>query len=310
MTLQSIIKEKQSRLENIPNRLLSQVQKTQKRLFEEILSKANELTLKDGFIELSTKNLALVDEIIADLRIAITDSEYFDAVKEFGKEFDLQQKINEKYFSQAFDDFKSPEIAEALVKQAKTATVDALLGAPLDVNWLKPMEKTLTDLVSSGASWKESVKTIRDFVEGNDEVDGKMLQYSKQIAHDAFAYSDRSYSNAVADELEGEWYFYAGGELPTTRCFCEERNGKYFHFKEIEAFGRGENLGDCKSGDLWQGANRQTNEQTIFLYAGGHRCQHSWLLVSIFDTPKEVIQRNIDNGNYEPSQFEIEELGL
>lgn len=310
MSLESIIKEKQSRLENIPNRLLSQVQKTQKRLFEEILYRANELTLKDGFIELTTKNLALVDEIIADLRISITDSEYFDAVKEFGKEFDLQQKVNEKYFSQAFEDFKSPDIAEALVKQAKTATVDALLGAPLDTNWLKPMEKTLTDLVSSGASWKESVKTIRDFVEGNEEVDGKMLQYSKQIAHDAFAYSDRSYSNAVAEELDGEWYFYAGGELPTTRCFCEERNGEYFHFKEIEAFGRGENLGDCKSGDLWQGANRQTNEQTIFLYAGGYNCFHSWILVSIFDTPKEVIQRNIDNGNYKPTEFEVQELGL
>lgn len=310
MSLQSIIKEKQKRLQQIPDRLLSQVEKTQKRIFEEILSLANELTIKDGFIVPSTKNLALVDRIVSDLRIAITDSQYFDAVKEFGKEFDLQQKVNEKYFNEAFMDFKSPELAEALVKQAKTATVDALLGAPLDVNWLKPMEKTLTDLVSSGTSWKESVKTIRDFAEGSDEVDGKLLQYSKQIAHDAFAYSDRAYSNAVADELEGEWYFYAGGELPTTRCFCEERNGKYFYYKQIEAWGRGEDLGECRSGDLWQGANRNTNEQTIFLYAGGHRCNHSLILVSIFDVPKSVVEEAIDKWGYEPSAVEIEELDL
>lgn len=310
MSLESIIKEKQRRLEDVPGKVLSQVEKTQKRIFEEIISLANELTLKDGFIEPTSKNLALVDRIVSDLRIAITDSEYFDAVKEFGKQFDVQQKVNEKYFKEAFEDFKSPDIAEAMVNQAKKATVEALLGAPLDVNWLNPLQKTLTDLVSSGASWKESVKTIREFAEGSDEVDGKLLQYSKQIAHDAFAYSDRAYSNAVADDLEGEWYFYAGGELPTTRCFCEERFQQYFHFKEIEAFGRGENLGECRSGGLWQGANRNTNEQTIFLYAGGHNCLHSWVLVSIFDVPKEVVQRNIDNGNYEPSQFEIEEIGL
>lgn len=309
-TLESIIKEKSKRLQLVPDRLLSQVEKTQKKLFTEILSLMDDLTVKDGFIELSTGNLATVDKIVSDLRTALNGSDYFDAVKEFGKEFNVQAEINASYFKEAFTDFKSPEIAEALVSQAKVATVDALIGAPLDVNWLKPLEKTLTDLVSSGASWKESVKTIRTFAEGDEDVDGKLLQYSKQIAHDAFAYSDRSYSNAVADELEGEWFYYFGDEILTTRCFCGERHGKYYHYKEIEAWGRGENIGECRSGDLWQGANRQTNEQTIFIFVGGHNCMHSLILTSIFDVPKADIQRNIDNGNYVPTEFEVAEIGL
>ena len=310
MSLESIIKQKQKNLEMKPARLLSQVEKTQKKIFEEILALADDFIIKDGFIELSTANLATIDVIIDGLKTALHGSEYFEAVKEFGKDFDLQQDINESYFKQAFDDFSTPDFAAEIVRQSKVATVDALLGAPLDENFLKPLQKTLTDLVSSGASWKESVKTIREFAEGGETVDGKLLQYSKQIAHDAFAYSDAAYSNAVAEELEGEWYFYAGGEIPTSRCFCVERNGKYFHYKEIEAFGRGENLGECKSGDLWAGANKNTNEQTIFIYKGGHFCGHSWLLVSIFDVPKEVIERNISNGNYEPSDFEKAEIGL
>jgi len=310
MSLESIIKLKQKNLEMKPARLLSQVEKTQKKIFEEILALADDFIIKNGFIELSTANLATIDVIVDGLKTALHGSEYFEAVKEFGKDFDLQQKINEDYFSQAFDDFSTPDFAAEIVRQSKVATVDALLGAPLDENFLKPLQKTLTDLVSSGASWKESVKTIREFAEGGETVDGKLLQYSKQIAHDAFAYADATYSNAVAEELEGEWYFYAGGEIPTSRCFCVERNGKYFHYKEIEAFGRGENLGECKSGDLWAGANKNTDAQTIFIYKGGHFCGHSWLLVSIFDTPIDVIRRNIDNGNYTPSQFEIEELSL
>ena len=310
MSLESIIKQKQKNLEMKPARLLSQVEKTQKKIFEEILALADDFIIKDGFIELSTANLATIDVIIDGLKTALHGSEYFEAVKEFGKDFDLQQDINESYFKQAFDDFSTPDFAAEIVRQSKVATVDALLGAPLDENFLKPLQKTLTDLVSSGASWKESVKTIREFAEGGETVDGKLLQYSKQIAHDAFAYSDAAYSNAVAEELEGEWYFYAGGEIPTTRCFCEERAQKYFHYKEIEAWGRGEDLGECKSGDLWQGANRNTDAQTIFIYRGGHNCMHSLILVSIFDTPKEVIQRAIDAGYYEPSDFEKAEIGL
>lgn len=309
-TLESIIKEKSKRLVDVPGKVLSQVEKTQKKLFEEILSLMQDLTVKDGYIELSTANLATVDRIVQDLRLAITDSEYFDAVKEFGKEFNIQAEINEKYFKEAFTDFKTSEIADAMVLQARTATVDALLGAPLDTNFLKPLQKTLTDLVSSGASFKDSIQTIRDFAEGSDEVDGKLLQYSKQIAHDAFAYSDRAYTNAAAEEIEAEWYFYIGDELPTSRCFCVERHNKHFYYKQIEAWGRGEDLGECRSGDLWQGANRNTDEKTIFLYAGGHNCMHSIIPVSIFDVPKDVVEEAISKWGYEPSSVEIEEIGL
>jgi len=310
MSLESIIKLKQKNLEMKPARLLSQVEKTQKKIFEEILALADDFIIKNGFIELSTANLATIDVIVDGLKTALHGSEYFEAVKEFGKDFDLQQGINESYFKQAFDDFSTPDFAAEIVRQSKVATVDALLGAPLDENFLKPLQKTLTDLVSSGASWKESVKTIREFAEGGENIDGKLLQYSKQIAHDAFAYSDRAYSNAVAEEIDGEWYFYAGQEIPTTRCFCAERNQKYYHYKEVENWGAGKNLGECKSGDLWAGANPQTNEQTIFIYLGGFRCGHSLMLTSIFDVPLEDIRRNVENGNYTPSEFEIAELGI
>ena len=165
-------------------------------------------------------------------------------------------------------------------------------------------------MVTSGAGFRESVASIRDFVEGTDTTNGKLLQYSKQIAHDQFAFSDRGYTNAVSDELEAEWYFYAGDEIPTSRCFCIERHDKYWHYKEIEKWGEGQDLGECKSGDLWKGAHIDTNAQTIFVYLGGYFCMHSLQPVSIFVVPKEIVERNIANGNYEPSVFEIDEIGL
>lgn len=310
MTLKEIIKQKNKRLEQIPDEFLTAVEKSQKRIFGELLGLLDRFELTGGKIAITSANLAIVDSIIEDLKIVIYDSEYSDAVAAFAKEFDKQGKINEDYFQQAFEDFKTPEIAATIVDRTKKETVESLLGQSLDENFLKPARQLMDDLVTSGSGFKESVQAIRDFAEGNEDADGRLLQYSKQIAHDQFAYSDRGFTNAAADEIDAEWYFYSGGELPTTRCFCEERNGKYFHYKEVEAWGRGEDLGQCKSGDLWQGADRNTNEQTIFIYLGGYNCMHSLQPVSIFDVPSDVVQRNISNGNYEPTPFEVEELGL
>lgn len=308
--IKSLIKEKSRRLELVPDTLLSQIEKTQKQIFAQLMEILSSMTVTDGKIELTLENLTNAERVAELLPRVFQGTEYEDAIASFAGEFDKQAKINEQYFKTAFEDFGGSEVAEQIVKKTKQAAVEGLIGGSLDENFLKPAEKLLTDLVSSGADFKEAILSIRQFAEGGDEVDGKLLKYAKQIAHDQFAFADRGYTNAAAEEMGAEWYFYSGGEIQTTRCFCDERNGLYFHFREIEAWGRGENLGECKSGDLWAGAHIDTNAQTIFIYAGGYNCLHSLVPVSIFDVPKDVIRRNIDNGNYSPTPFEVEEMGL
>lgn len=311
MTLKELIKLKNQRLESIPDALLSVVERTQKQVFSELLSLLDKFDRTGGAITASTENLLLMSEIMDDLKKTLLDSDYTQAVKEFAKEFDVQKVFNDDYFKKAFDIEADKAIADALVKQAKTDAVKALLSSPLDENFLKPIENILIDSIATGSGFTETLKSIQDFVEGSGDKDGKLLSYSKQIAHDDFAFSDRSYTNAIADDLgEIEWYLYSGGEIPGSRCFCKERHEKFFHYKEIEAWGKGEDLGVCKSGDLWQGAVPATNAQTIFIYAGGFGCIHSILPVSIFQVPKDVVERNISNGNYAPKEKELELLEL
>ena len=81
---------------------------------------------------------------------------------------------------------------------------------------------------------------------------------------------------------------YAGGELPTTRPFCEERVGKFFHYKEIESW----------ASENWAGKNSETTAQNIYEYLGGWNCQHTLIPVTIEMVPQEVIDRNIESGNY------------
>lgn len=305
MTVKALIKKKNIRLQQIPDAFLTEIEKIQKKIFTDLISILDAIDKQGGFIKASAANLKKLSSLTSNLKNELFGSDYVDIVSAFANEFEVQKTENEKILKKEFPDFTKSELGDALIAKSKDDALQALLGSPLDTEFLTPLDKLLSDSISSGAGFTDTVQAIRDFVEGTEEKDGRLLQYAKQISHESFAFSDRSFTNAVSDELESEWFLYSGGELPTSRCFCLARHDKYFHYKEIESWGRGENLGECKSGDLWAGAVPETNDKTIFIYAGGFNCEHSIMPVSVFSVPADVIQRNIENGNYQPSEKEL-----
>lgn len=299
------------RLIKVPDAFIERLSPIQEQIFKKLLAKLAALKQVNGMIVPSLENLKVIDSIREFIHDELIKSDYSSAVRDYAKEFDKQAGLNAAYYTKQFNSEFSTVLADAAVKQTKKAVVQALITDSVQVNFLTPLENTLSVAVQSGAGFSDTISAIRDFVEGNSDVDGAILKYSKQIAHDAFANADRAYNSAVSDELEVEWFLWAGGQIDTSRCFCIERHGKYYHYKEIEAWGRGENIGACEtnSGE-WAGRNRSTNEQTIFTYAGGYGCLHTVAGVSIFSVPKEDVLRNVQNGNYRPTQTESDFFGF
>jgi len=307
------LKEKEGRLENIPSLFEKGVEKYQRTIFDELVRLLDGLKRESGKIIFNAENLdniAVVEKTIEELKEKLLSGDYIRSVDDFIKEFDFQADLNDTYFKNEFD-FKKSIAADEVLNIAKKGAVEALVGEPLDSNFILPIKSILNDAVTSGASWVETVQNIRDFVEGNEDADGRLLRYAKGIARDEFSIADRSYNNAIADELEIEFFIWSGQKLTSSRCFCDARKGKYFHFKEIEAWGEGRDIGECDLGDgTWQGEREGTNAQTIFQYAGGWSCIDTIMGVSVFNVPKEDVQRAIDKGYYQPSEKELELLGL
>lgn len=310
MTLLGILKEKNRRLITIPEQFLTRVDKAQKEVFTELIRLLSQLQRDGDKIIFSRANLLAADEINASLQEVLFGTDYLEAVKEFAGEFDKQKIINDKYFTKAFPDFEPSQLADQVLAQSKRTAVESLAGSTVETNFLQPLKEQINIIVQSGSSWREAVQQLRDYAEGTAEVDGKLLKYSKQIATDAISISDRAYTSAIADDLESEWFFYSGDIIPTSRCFCIERHNRYFYYKEIESWGRRENLGECNTGDGWDGMNETTNENNIYILAGGWGCLHSVMPVSIDIVPVEIIREAMSKWNYMPTQFEIDELGI
>ena len=288
-TLRELINAKNDRLVSVPDKFYSRVEKSEKQIYARLTELLAKLKVdKDGNFIRTVGNLNLAQEINDELKKVVFGSEYLEAVTEFAREFNIQKDYNNKYFERAFPDFTPTDLSTEIVKLSQAQSVELLTGGSLDVNFFDPIKSQVIDAVETGASFIDTIKSVREAAMGIGEEEGKLLRYSKQIAHDSFALSDRAYSDAIATDLGAVWYLYSGEMLPTSRPFCRERHNEYFHKKEIEAW----------ASLSWDGKFKGTNSRTIFKLAGGYNCGHSIMAVGKAMVPKDVIDRNISNGNY------------
>lgn len=300
-TPEKIIKKKDANLEKVPNKFTTRVKATQAGIFNKLVDELTRLDTEGGNLKVSSRNLDQISQIVKNLRSFMNKGDYSNSVRLFIKDFNTQQQLSNEYFNQEFKDFKIPLVAKKIVDANKAIAADSLLGASLDPSFYKPIEKQLLGDINNGASYRETVKSLRSITLGDKTRLGRLHSYTKQISHDAFALADRSYMTAVSTDIGVEFYRFSSGTLPDSRKFCLDRINKYWHLQEVLAWG---DLGK------WDGKILGTNRGNITINLGGHGCMHSLIPVSVFRVPKNVVQRAIRKGFYNPSKIVREELGI
>lgn len=282
MSLESILNEKNKRLESVPLAFQTSLERQQKKILLNIQSELSRLEMDGDRIAINSNNLKIVANISDELKTIFYSEDYLKAVKEFASEFSIQSELNLKLIKKTFGAVENPLAAKQYVDLAKRSAIDALVGAPADKDFIRPIQNILEQAVVNGSSFSETIDNITSFVAGGDGKESKILKYAKQITNDAFSIADRSQTSILSDYLGSEWFYFSGTEVENTRCFCKERVGNIYHYKEIESWANGENLGDCNIGNgKWAGEIEGTNASTIYSYLGGYNCLHSLMPVSI-----------------------------
>jgi len=314
MTASEIALQRLKRLTSVPDTFVNNLTGVEKEFNRKVTDLISQLQIKDGVILRNKANLTILSALENELKNVFLQTDYPKLVSNYIKEFNKQASLGNEYFKKSFPGFEVPKIAVDILQLKKETTLNLLLNdSVLDTEFINPLLQSVEQAITSQATFSETLTNISNIITGTPEVDSKITKYAKQITYDSFAVSDRTYTTTIADSLQAEWFKYAGDIIKTSRAFCIERHEKYYHKKEIEAWGDGkktEGLRLPDSNGTWQGEMEGTNSSTIFQTCGGYFCNHSLLPVSIFIVPKDVIQRNVSNGNYEPSDYEIERLGL
>lgn len=273
------------------NKFFAVVRITQQDLYENLIDLFKKLEVSsDGYILNNASNRALLTKSSQVFNQTINNSGYNEAVNEFVGTFSQIDLANQDYFSTISDLFKPNRLfITSLQNQTISALESAILNEGLAANIKSPLMNIISQNINSGGSYSGFLEQLRSNIIGMEN-EGKLLRYSRGILNDALFNYSRAYQQSVTNDLGLEFYLYSGGLTKDSREFCAEHSDEFYHQNEIEAW----------ANETWQGQVAGTTSSSIFIFAGGYNCKHSIIPVDISIVPQDVIQRNIESGNYIP----------
>lgn len=291
MTLEKLIEQRIDRLESVPDKLQTVIEKNELKLFKQLLNDLGKLNVENGKIVASRENLAKITGIVENLKRAFLNKDYVDAIKAFAAEIATQAQLNNSILEKTIGSFSDTEMFKAAVQNSQRNALMLLDENAITSRFLQPITEILSNATVQSVSFQEAVKTLQNNMIGEN---AKFSKYAKTYVKDAFSIADRQYNDLISRENEIEFYRYDGNKIATTRYFCCVRYGNIYHRKEIESWGNKESLwnntadsGKCaklKGG----GRNPDTNKSTIFSYLGGFNCRHVLIPIATDYVPESI----------------------
>lgn len=236
----------------------------------------------DGNIIQNAGNRAILRAAQNQFDKTITQSGYQDAVENHLRAIPRIDGLNEMYFEAVSSAFKPNRV---FIRQLQAQTIETInsyiLQDGLAAQIRIPLNNILNQNINMGGSFSGMLKQVETFVKGTPDLDGRLMSYSKGLIKDALFEYARAYQQSVVADLKLSWYLYSGGLRDTSREFCTARAGKYYHEDEIKAWASLD----------WKGKNNLTTESSIFIFCGGHRCEHQLIAVHESIVPAEDLAR-------------------
>ena len=138
---------------------------------------------------------------------------------------------------------------------------ESLTGAGISQFVVNPIVDKLYELNLKGIKKKDLKAFLKEFFDKNNITN----RYIEQITTDSLYQMTSNYQLKISDDLNIEYYYYAGTRMKTSRQFCISRYGKVYTKKEVQ------NWAEL----TWQGKVPGTDKSSIFYYRGGYNCRHT-----------------------------------
>jgi DNA polymerase III delta prime subunit len=277
----------ESSFEDFKKRLNEIEEKTLAQLFEVL----GEFDSASGGLKASEANLQKLERLKSRIRGGFLNDKYRAAVSDFIARMESSNQPIIRYAQGIRSTFQPTDRMKVIQQAARQRTLQSLTGQGIRQEVIRPIEDLLSTNIGSGGSKEELRERMVFQVRGSDENLGEIERYSKQITQDAMNQYQRQYLQGASEELGLEFYLYEGTTKTTSRPFCVERSGRYYHIEEIKQWPQSQ----------WDGKIPRTSASTILTYLGGYNCRHIAIPVAASAVPKEVRDRAKEKGYYSES---------
>lgn len=294
----------------------SRMPEIQRAVFLKLELIAKELeTDSAGNIKNSVANMKLLNRLKSAMNEAILNKQYLKESAEFIKSFEAVSEAQNKMFAKMSDKFKPMPLLAEIRKQSVSTTLDYLTGAGIDANLTNPIKEILRKNITSGSSFNQLMKQLRNDILSNETGLGRLERYTQQITTDSLNQFSAEYTLTISNDLGFEWFVYTGSNKRTTRPFCEHlKKKKYIHISEFDTVLKKEIDGvkigseeipiNQKTG-LARGLIADTNKSNFRIYRGGHNCGHQ-----LSPTSEAVVPKAIRIATYQKYSIKFDERGF
>lgn len=125
----------------------------------------------------------------------------------------------------------------------------------------RSLQNTIRNAILSEQNRTDVKKLLTEQIKGKADKLGILQNYHYENGLNEFQAYSRSLDEQFSKALKLNYAIYAGGEIQTTRVFCDERNGNVYNREEILSWNNLE----------WQGKKPDNN---ILIDLGGYNCRH------------------------------------
>lgn len=288
MTPQSLANQIEGLVIAANERYARQIITVQSKLYNDLVTILKFIdTDADGNIIQNAGNRAILRAGQQQFDKTIQNSGYQDAVETHLKVIPKIDDLNAAYFESVSSAFLPNRVFIRQLQSSAIETVNSyVLQDGLQSQVALPLNQILSQNINSGGSFSGMLKQLEIFAKGNQQVEGRLLSYTRTYISDVIFNYSRAYQQSVTADLKLEWYSYSGGIQDKTRPFCEARAGKFFPHKEVESWASLD----------WQGKNSLTTSSSIFIFCGGWNCRHSLIPVHESIVPTEDTDRARSEG--------------
>lgn len=240
-------------------------------LSDEVASLVSNLSLNPDDRAKALREAITLKRKISDT--LVENKNYQNAVASLLVGYQKMADITDDYMSLVIDGYdRKKALYNAILKINIDQTKSLLLGAGVKDNFGAAIQEVLKSYISGVGTSADLQKTLRKFIKGGAGQKPFLERYIKQTTSDAVMVFNREYINAISEDLNVEYYIYAGIIVQDSRPFCKARTGRAFTRGQVESWA---SLGK------WEGRMPNTNKTTIFSYCGGYNCQHELYPISL-----------------------------
>ena len=290
-------KELSTLIDEAVDQFTESIPDAERSILKELEKLLRALRLNDGNVAQTVSNLRIVSRIQGQLEsLVVENPKYQKSVVAYMDSFGSVTNVQNAYFKTISDNYAPSEFLKLLQNDSVEATLRSLTRGGISANVIEPIGNLLRENVRVGIDYGDMVQGLRDYIAGNDSVEGRLSRYVKQMATDSLNQYSAGYTEVVAADLKLDWFQYTGSLLVQSRAFCKAMvNKRHYHRKEIPLLIHGKfpqfkSVGgtlNSRTG-LPDGMNPVTNAVNFPIYRGGYSCRHQSIPVTEGKIPKKI----------------------